>query len=58
MGISSNNDEVEGISSGARGFLTRGRHSFFSILWVLLGRFSVGTLPVTRIFLVGSKDYV
>ena len=49
-------DDVEGTSSDSTELLTRGRRSFFSISWLLLGRFSVGTLPVTRIFLVGSKD--
>ena len=58
VAMSSNDDDVEGISSAARDFLKSGRRSFFSTSWLFLGRFSVGTLPVIRIFLVGSKYYV
>ena len=39
-----------------RGVRTRVRRSFISISWLLFGKFSVGTRPVTRIFLFGSKD--
>ena len=34
-------------------FLTRTRRSVFSTSWLLTGKFSVGTLPVTNIFRLG-----